>query len=463
MSLRLRLPLTYLLLIAALLAGMTAGVIPILHRYLRDDRAAPLQLQGTIIANDVRPLLGSSDLQGRVAEHGERLGTRVLVLSPTRRVLADSHGELVGQELSLKAATDALQGQSVVTERQSGADRALYVITPIGKNQATIGAVFISTTMTGVYQTLAELRQRIVWGSAGVALVAALASLWLAATITAPLASLTQAVERFDLSEQNRVPVHGDRELRTLAMTFNQVGERLHAEDEIRRRFITDVSHELRTPLAALKSVAETMLSTEDLDPALQQEFLRDIDHEVDRLAGLVKSLFELSQLDRRRELQLSQVDLGQLAARVAKNLHPLAQKREIDLKVEQEGPAILAMVDEQLLYRALFNLADNAIKFSPDGGRIWLRVRLAGANAQIAVTDEGPGIAADEHEQVFKRFYRVDASRARATGGSGLGLAMAREIAIAHRGEIILHSELGQGSTFTVIIPTNLNSLVIS
>lgn len=457
MSLRLRLPLTYLLLIAVLLAGVTVGIIPILQRYLRDEKAAPLRLQGTIIANDVRDLLGSSDLQGRVAEYGERLGARVLVLSPMRRVLADSYGELIGQELPLMAAATALRGQSVVEERHSGTDRALYVLTPIGKDQATIGAVFISTSMMGVYQTLAELRQRIIWGSAGVALVAALASLYLAATIISPLAKLTKAVERFDLSEQRRVPVRGDRELRTLALTFNQMGERLHAEDEIRKRFITDVSHELRTPLAALKSIADTMLTTDDLDPSLQREFLGDIDHEVDRLADLVKSLFELSQLDRRPELQITKVHLGQLSARVAKTLHPLAQKRGIDLKVELEGNEVFAAADEQLLYRALFNLVDNAIKYSPDDSRIWLRVRQVGANVQIAVTDEGPGIAADEQEQVFKRFYRVDRSRARSTGGSGLGLAMAREIALAHKGEIILHSEPGQGSTFTLVIPREL------
>ncbi len=459
MSLRLRLPLTYLLLIALLLAAMAAGIIPILHRYLRDEKAAPLRLQGAIIANELRDQLGNGDLQGIAAEHSERIGARVLVLSPERRVLADSNLELVGRELSLAAVSTALGGQSVVEERQSGAERALYVMTPIRRAQSTLGAVFISTSMTGVYETVSELRQRILLGAVGVAMVAALASLWLAASITSPLARLTHAVEHFDLSGQTSVPVRGDRELRTLAEAFNQMGERLHAEDLVRKRFIADASHELRTPLAALKTVAETLLNTDEIDPQLQSEFLADIDLEVDRLADLVKSLFELSQLDRRAELKLTQVDLAQLSARVARQLSPLAQKREIALKVEIEDAPVVADADEQLLFRALFNLVDNAIKYSPDGGKIWVRVRRAGSTAQLAVTDEGLGIPTEEQDKVFGRFYRVDQSRARASGGSGLGLAITREIVLAHRGDIILHSEAGKGSTFTMVIPTNFNT----
>jgi signal transduction histidine kinase len=212
------------------------------------------------------------------------------------------------------------------------------------------------------------------------------------------------------------------------------------------------VSHELRTPLTALRGRIEVTL-TRPRSSIEYEDTLRSLETEVERLTRLSEDLLLLARFDRgalapRRE----HVDLSELLTAVAEQVRPLAEARGQVLE-ERAEPGLVLTGDPDQLVRLFFNLLDNAVKFTGGGGRIELAARRDGAAVTVEVSDTGAGIAPEHVDKVFDRFYRAEESRARATGGHGLGLAIAGEIARAHGGTVSVSSRPGHGSTFTVTL----------
>jgi len=225
--------------------------------------------------------------------------------------------------------------------------------------------------------------------------------------------------------------------------------------DTLRREFVANVSHELRTPLSVVQGYAETLLEGAWKDEKSAQEFLGIIDKNVRRLSSIVSDLLDLSKLESGGQvLDPRPLDVRLLAERVGDAFRPVAERKRQQLQVEVASNAGTVEADGTLLERALSNLVDNALKYTPEGGRV--RVWGGSENGQttLSVEDNGMGIPEADLPRIFERFYRVDKSRSRDLGGTGLGLSIVKHIIQLHGGIISVKSTVGGGSTFSVRLP---------
>ena len=266
--------------------------------------------------------------------------------------------------------------------------------------------------------------------------------------ITAKAEEITQ----LNLSERLPVVRSGD-ELERLSVSLNHMISRL--EDAIRgsKQFVADASHELRTPLTVMRGELEAMAQDAQLG-AETREALGSVLEEVDRLAEIVEGLFALSRLDAgEAHAEWVRFDLAELAATTADQMSLLAEDKQVSVACDSAA-GVTVEGDRARLKQVVVNLLDNAIKYTPRGGRVSLTVRREGGYAVLDVTDNGIGIPADALGQVFKRFYRVDGSRSREGGGAGLGLSIVKSICVAHGAEVEVRSAPGAGSTFRIRQP---------
>jgi two-component system sensor histidine kinase VicK len=223
--------------------------------------------------------------------------------------------------------------------------------------------------------------------------------------------------------------------------------------NQARRDFVANVSHELRTPLTTIKSYIDAVRE-EGLDEPTRARFLDVIAHEVDRMVRLTHDLLQLSGLETRsRSIHRAPVELSAWLTQCVERFRMHAESIGVDLTLEMDGPVVVEG-DRDLLDRVIDNLLGNALKYTTSGGRVAVRLRTEEGSARIEVSDTGIGIPAEDLPHVFERFYRVDKARSRRMGGSGLGLALAREITEWHGGTIRIESEVGRGTTVIVTLP---------
>jgi heavy metal sensor kinase len=256
--------------------------------------------------------------------------------------------------------------------------------------------------------------------------------------------------ERLD----RRLPVpNADDELGRLAQTINAMVARLERSFNEIRRFTADASHELRTPLTAIRAEAEVALG-KALSLADHQNLLGSILEECERLTRLTDQLLDLAREDVSAPQQSPEpLDLDALLDGVVDTMRPLAEARGGTLRHERHG-ALWIHGDETRLRHVFYNLLDNAIKYTPNGGVVEVRLERRDGRAIVVVRDTGIGIPAEHLPRVFDRFYRVDKARSRSQGGTGLGLSIAQSIVAAHGGQIEIASAPGQGTTCTVTLP---------
>jgi two-component system phosphate regulon sensor histidine kinase PhoR len=236
-----------------------------------------------------------------------------------------------------------------------------------------------------------------------------------------------------------------------IVVTVSDITQR-HRLEVLRRDFVANASHELKTPVAAVRALAETLLTALPDDPEAGRRFAERIGREAERLEVLARDLLDLSRVER-GTLDVEPVDLVGLAKEVADGYTDLAEERRVRLHTELQ-PQLSLRGDRAQLGLLVSNLLDNALRHTPAKGTVCVRLEAAEGRAVIQVADTGEGIPAGELSRVFERFYRVDKARARQTGGTGLGLAIVRHVAEAHGGTVRVDSELGRGSSFTVSLP---------
>jgi len=250
-----------------------------------------------------------------------------------------------------------------------------------------------------------------------------------------------------------RVTVMSDDELGQLAHSFNRMAETLHQTEQLRRELIGNVTHELRTPLTSIKGYMEGLL--DGVLPPTPDTF-QQVYHEADRLQRLVNDLQELSRVEAGAfTLHRQFVAIGTVIQRIADRLHPQFDAKDVTLTlhVPENLPSVWA--DEDRLSQILVNLMGNALQYTPSGGKVTVSANRQGDELHITITDTGVGIPPEHLQHLFTRFYRVDKSRSRAGGGSGIGLTIARHLVEAHGGKIWVHSDgAGKGSTFGFSLP---------
>jgi His Kinase A (phosphoacceptor) domain./Histidine kinase-, DNA gyrase B-, and HSP90-like ATPase./HAMP domain. len=225
--------------------------------------------------------------------------------------------------------------------------------------------------------------------------------------------------------------------------------------DNMRKEFVANVSHELKTPITTIKSYAETLLDGALEDKEVSVKFLDVINKEVDRMDRLVRDLLQLSRIDDNREKWFFEdTDITELVKGSVEKIKVLAEEKEQEIMIDFRD-RVHAMVDRDRMDQVLLNVFSNAIKYTPEGGRIDVRVYEDGEWAVILVKDNGVGIPEEDIPHLFERFYRVDKARSREMGGTGLGLSIAKEIVDAHKGRIIIESEINVGTEVKIYLPS--------
>ena len=317
----------------------------------------------------------------------------------------------------------------------------------------------IGDEMGGMMGDLTENFQRAIDEVLLIAALAATATALLVSSfvtrrIVSPIQEMTQASQRIaDGRYDERVHVVSEDELGELASSFNQMAHTLAQTEERRRQLIADVAHELRTPLSSIRSVMEGL--TDGLLPAEPATFL-SVQNEVSRLQRLVHDLEELSRAEAGQiSLEMSLVDPADLIHTAVERLKPQYDDKGVQLLVELTPGLPKLRVDAGRMNQVLLNLLGNALQYTPTGGEVSVRAWANDASVTVVVQDNGIGIAPEHLAHVFERFYRVDKSRSRAGGGSGIGLTISKHLVQAHNGQISAASSgLGQGSTFSITLP---------
>ena len=237
--------------------------------------------------------------------------------------------------------------------------------------------------------------------------------------------------------------------------TFNDITD-IRSVERMKTEFVSTVSHELRTPLTSVKGFIRTLLDDTEgyYDREMQMEFYRIIDTECDRLVRLISDLLNLSRIESGRMLDLviTEVDINRTITRIVDAQRSYASNHEFDVIAPSDLPPIAA--DQDKIEQVLTNLLSNAVKYSPEGGKVTVLAERLNDHVQVSVTDQGIGIPEDHLTKLFTRFHRVDNRDTRKQYGTGIGLYLVKHLVEAHRGEIKVESTLGQGSTFTFVLP---------
>jgi histidine kinase len=320
-----------------------------------------------------------------------------------------------------------------------------------------MGGSLLYTDLYGVFNRI--ILEAFIYAFFPSAIVALILSLIMSRRFVQPLKQMGQAAERIAAGEyQERLPLEADGdegqdELQRLGLRFNLMASQLEQVEEQRRKWLSDVAHELRTPLTVIKGSMEGLM-----DGVLEPDAatLERVYRQADRLERLVNDLQELNRIDEGvLELNLRPVDLNRTIAEVVQTMRINFINQGISLEKQLPDGKITILVDEDRLQQILMNLLGNALRYTPEGGRVIVAGKGLDTMAEISISDNGAGISAEHLPYVFDRFYRVEESRSRQDGGSGLGLAIVKKLVEAQRGQIRVESAgLGEGTTFLFTLP---------
>lgn len=351
----------------------------------------------------------------------------------------------------LATALRGVEARDVVSQQSR---RTLLLLLPLrNPEREVIGVLALANSLELVEQLQSRLRTALGAGTLLAALLAGTLGLRATREALRPLDKVIQTARSIAAGHlEVRLRLHRRDEIGDLAEAFDTMLDRLAAALQAQRRFVADAAHELRTPLTALSGMVEMLeMGADRGDKNTVSRMLQTMTREIDRLTRLVGDLLTLSKLDAERPMASTLVDLRALVNEVAGQTRLLAQGQDVQVKIDQ-APTVTGDPDQ--LKQVLLNLADNALKFTPAGGTIAFQLGARNGSATLDVADTGSGISAEALPRVTERFERGDPSRSRATGGFGLGLAIARDIVEAHGGQLSIESTVGQGTTVRIALP---------
>lgn len=419
--------------VRAFMFGSGMGVLTELQASLQDYYAANGSWTG------VESLLGASQTHGRGMGQGQggMMNQRFWVADAQGVVIADSTGTATGTELTASELETA-------TVLEVAGETVGYLVAQGGLNYTQGDETFLLTRLN---------QAALIAGAVAGGLALVLAVL-LGMQLLRPVRALTKAAGQMaqgDLSQ--RVAVKGKDEMAALGRAFNFMAGSLQQAEESRKAMTADIAHELRTPLAVQRANLEALqdgiypLTADNLQPVLEQN--RMLTRLVDDLRTL--ALADAGQLT----LERAPTDLPGLLQGVIERFRPQAEGQGVALTLEPAKKHLpLLSLDAIRIEQILTNLLSNGLRFTPQGGTIWVGMEGNGPEVAVTVRDSGPGIPQESLPYVFERFYRADKARARAEGGSGLGLAIARQLAQAHGGELTARNHAQGGAVFTLRLP---------
>lgn len=464
-SLGSRLFLSYALVVLLALFTAALSLVYLLQGYDRRlalTRLADVAVPLNVYVRNLRELgVTSQDLITYVQAQADQLEVRILLVNRQGMIIHDTTtpDELVGDHLILpieQLSADRRQmysghfrsadGRSwilvalplIERPRSAPVDAAILVV---AQPDRPFGAAFVELLQQLILALLVAL---------GAAIVFAFA---VSRSLARPLSQITRASSEMALGRyEQRVPVEGPEELERLATSFNRMAAEVDRSRRVLREFVANVSHELRTPLTAINGFVVALQDGTVSDPEEQLHALITVDAETRRLQRLVAQLLDLSRIESGQlPLAWQPVDLSAVLSDCIEIFALRADETSIEIRAELP-PSLIVQGDPDRLEQVFNNLIDNALKYTPAGGRVIVRATPDTTTARVDVIDTGRGIPAEDQDRVFDRFFRVDKSRS--GNSSGLGLAIVREIVRAHGGSIALESTVDRGSRFSVTLP---------
>ena len=461
MPLRVRLTLWYGSALALVLIIFSVSLYAITARDLRDAVDQSLEETATTAVRSLEergflPLLDEDALLSQFPEL-TRIDKFFQIFSPSGTITIRSPNIKQHEvPLSRTALETAFTGQKIFESAKYPNEPPLRLISvPIIYQGNLLYIVQVGTSMESVGDTLHRFLILLVV-AIPIALAVSLAGGWfLAGRALRPVDAITLAAQRIaagDLSQRLKMSATFD-EIGRLAATFNNMIGRLDASFRQIRQFTSDASHELRTPLTVMKGETDLVLRRprplEDYQSVLESNL-----EEIDRMSRIVDELLFLSRADMGEiKLETLPVALELLVEDIHRQATLLGQERNIEVVLGTVMPAVV-QGDDLRLRELLLNLVENAMKYSHPGGKVEIVLLKDGRDARLSVTDHGIGIDPSDHRRIFDRFFRTDTARAHTKKGTGLGLAICTWIADLHKGRVEVKSALGQGSTFTVVLP---------
>jgi heavy metal sensor kinase len=374
---------------------------------------------------------------------------------PSGPVKANSYNKdellkLITAEGTIKIG-DILIDKSALDNLDLSKDDRIWLYTYLTENKEQV--MVITWAASDVTAILAIFR-RVLFIIAPVALViAGVLGYFYVKRALRPVQTMTQTA--LEIEEKNlakRLDISGNDELGQLASTLNRMLIRLEEAFKREKQFTADASHELRTPLAVVQGEA-TLALKKDRNVEDYKRSLEAISQETERMSSIIKQLLFLARYENNKQLEFKEVNLKELLTELAYDIELLSEDKSLHFQLNAQNDLIVE--GDKVSLRELFlNLLNNAIRFTPQGGNVSLTLSRVGNNACVAVKDTGIGIAEEHIKHIFERFYRVDKSRSRSEGGVGLGLSICQRIAELHGGTIEVDSEVGKGSTFSVLLP---------
>ena len=449
-SIRARLTFWYSLVLLAGLALFGAGVWTVVSRAMLSSLDDDLRQQ----ANGVATVLRSESDPAHPQQLVEELSEYLLATPGGNLVeVRDAQGRRMLASAALTTAWESsAQPAFTVQQTSSGHYRVLTTATQVQRQPYYIR---VATPLDATEAMLRRLKALLLWTSPALLLVASLCGYWISGRALAPVDQITQTARSIgisNLSQRLDVPATGD-ELHRLSTTWNDMLARLESAVKRLSQFTADASHELRTPIALIRTTAELTLRRER-SPETYREALRQVMAETEKTAALVDNLLLLARADAGLPLELERIELTPLVRDVCRQGEVLAGARQLHLAAEMPEQPVYVEANDPELRRLLLLLVDNAVKYTPAGGRITVSLACGRDGATVAVQDTGIGIPGAALPHVFERFYRVDESRNREQGGAGLGLSIARWIADRHHAHLEAESVPGEGSIFRVRFP---------
>ena len=473
-SIRVKILLAFFVVVAASFLVAATNLTGVVSNYLTSQRTREDTQAMENLAGIYAPMVQNGDesaLNNRLQTDAEGLDGRPMILDTDGKIQFDSFNMLCGQRTDIGEAIRVLAGNEnavyamhrpgretvAVMTGEKDAEYLAYGAHELVGSWGTIGALVYVSRIQKMMDSVAQVQTQLNSVFVIIAVAALILALILSRVLTNPITDLSRTMRRMgegDLSV--RVPEKGSGELRQLAENYNTMAAQLEKMDQSRNQFVSNASHELKTPLATMKIMLETVIYQPEMPEELRAEFMQDMNHEIDRLTGIITDLLTLTKMDNRQDaLKTEDVDMTALTEEILRLLRPVAERRRQTLE-SRVTPGIIMTGDRTKLNQILYNLIDNAMKYTQDGGTVRVTLDEAGENLIWRVKDNGIGIPKADQEHIFDRFYRVDKARSRETGGTGLGLSIVRQLVKMHGGNISVASEPGQGSCFTVTLPRN-------
>lgn len=434
------------------------------YEYLENTEAKQLYREANLIAasyasNYYSNSITANDLHQTLASLDTYLSADIWIMNTQGSVLIDSSRPLDMTDLTVIEDFDVMDFGSSYYETgtfyDSFGSRQLTVFSPITTNYKVQGYVLIHKPLTAIEEDYTHLLNIAYWTLLLVFVCAGFFLLLMLHEVYLPLRRITKGADAYaDGNFSHSIPVHKDDELGYLAATLNYMANELNTLEEDQRKFISNVSHDFRSPLTSIKGYVEAMIDG-TIPVEMQEKYMNIILFETDRLSKLTQELLELNKFGSHGAmLDLTEFDINQLVKMTCLTFEGTCTSKRISFHLILTGEELFVLADMSKIQQVVYNLIDNAIKFSHHDSEITVETTQKNEKVFVSVKDSGIGIPKDSLNKIFERFYKSDLSRGKDKKGSGLGLAIVKEILQAHGENINVISTEGVGTEFIFTLP---------